>query len=223
MCKRALTWFGLVAALAFLAATTLTAQAQDARFNLVKPDKPAETAPPAPIGSTDAHIKVQVTTPPAACAPVAEVPLACACESSCECVPACCCWRPCWRLFGRWRGCGGAVECCQAPTPCAPAPNASSGESIGLPAATTNVEPPKPLPSTPAVDPAAVKITSNGVRQWTDSTGKYHAQARYVDFREGKVGLDKADGTFVRVAMERLSQADQEFVHNQNQSLALAR
>ena len=49
-------------------------------------------------------------------------------------------------------------------------------------------------------------------REWTDSTGSFHLQAEYLGFDDGKVRLQKADGTVIAVPLERLSQADREFV-----------
>ena len=49
-------------------------------------------------------------------------------------------------------------------------------------------------------------------REWTDSTGSFHLQAEYLGLEDGKVQLKKADGNVIAVPLERLSQADQEFV-----------
>ncbi len=49
-------------------------------------------------------------------------------------------------------------------------------------------------------------------RKWTDSTGKYTIEAEFVDFKHGKVQLEKTGGSIVSLPIERLSEADREFV-----------
>ena len=49
-------------------------------------------------------------------------------------------------------------------------------------------------------------------RQWADATGKFTVEADFVDFKDGKVQLKKADGSTITVPVERLSNADQKFV-----------
>jgi len=55
-------------------------------------------------------------------------------------------------------------------------------------------------------------------RKWTDSTGKYAVEAKFVDFKKGTVQLRKEDGTLIRIALEKLSEADQEFVQKSGAS-----
>ncbi len=50
------------------------------------------------------------------------------------------------------------------------------------------------------------------LRVWTDRTGLHQVQARYVDMEGGKVTLEKADGTLIRVPISSLSEADQRFI-----------
>ena len=57
-------------------------------------------------------------------------------------------------------------------------------------------------------------------RTWTDSTGTYKTEAELVDFQNGIVRLKKVDGTIVSLPIERLSQADQQFVRSQDANAA---
>jgi len=50
------------------------------------------------------------------------------------------------------------------------------------------------------------------VRTWTDSTGKHKVEAEFVELKDGKVQLRKADGAMVRVPVERLSEADRAYI-----------
>ncbi len=48
-------------------------------------------------------------------------------------------------------------------------------------------------------------------RTWTSQTGST-TQATFLDFSDGKVRLEKTDGTIVSIPIERLNDADQEYV-----------
>jgi S1-C subfamily serine protease len=50
------------------------------------------------------------------------------------------------------------------------------------------------------------------LRVWSDRTGRYQVEARYVELEEGKVKLEKADGTLILVSLATLSEADQRFI-----------
>jgi hypothetical protein len=52
-------------------------------------------------------------------------------------------------------------------------------------------------------------------RTWTDITGKFKTEAALVGLENGKVLLKKKDGRSVALDIQRLSQADQDFVHSQ--------
>lgn len=52
------------------------------------------------------------------------------------------------------------------------------------------------------------------VREWTDMTGKYTVQARLERIDVDQVVLRKTDGTVARVPINRLSQADREYVES---------
>jgi hypothetical protein len=49
-------------------------------------------------------------------------------------------------------------------------------------------------------------------RKWTDSTGKHHIEAEFVEFKDGKVRLRRPDSSFVVIPIESLSETDQQFV-----------
>ena len=65
------------------------------------------------------------------------------------------------------------------------------------------------------VAPAASAAADTGVspvRTWSDATGKFRVEARFVGLDAGKVILQKADGNRIAVPLERLSPADRQFV-----------
>jgi len=51
-----------------------------------------------------------------------------------------------------------------------------------------------------------------GPRTWTDNTGEFTIEATLLGFKDGQVSLKRSDGRVVTLPLERLSQADQEFV-----------
>ncbi len=58
---------------------------------------------------------------------------------------------------------------------------------------------------TPAAKPVA--------RKWTDRTGKYSIGAEWVEFTDGMVQLKKEDGSIVALPADKLSAADQAYLH----------
>ena len=50
------------------------------------------------------------------------------------------------------------------------------------------------------------------IRTWSDATGSYKIEASFIELKNEKVRLKKADGSTVSIALEKLSKADQEFV-----------
>jgi len=88
-------------------------------------------------------------------------------------------------------------------------------------------EAPKPPEKAPAPKPKEKEPdlfgqNQNGWRTWTDSSGQYQVEARFVSVQDSTVRLQKADGRYVRIAMDKLCSADQQFVGLQNQALAAA-
>lgn len=57
----------------------------------------------------------------------------------------------------------------------------------------------------------ATQVTA-ATRKWTDNTGKFSVEAELVEAKDGKVTLKRADGSTVMVALERLSEADREYI-----------
>lgn len=45
-------------------------------------------------------------------------------------------------------------------------------------------------------------------RTWTDNTGQHHVEAKFVEFKGGKVRLEKRDGKIVEMSPNRLSDDD---------------
>ena len=102
------------------------------------------------------------------------------------------------------------------------------------PLPTAPVNPPAPAPVPPAKpdqakppekpknekdDPFGTRNDIKGLRMWTDASGQYQIEARFVGFIDGSVRLQKANGNYVRIRYELLSSADQAFVIHQDGSL----
>ena len=60
--------------------------------------------------------------------------------------------------------------------------------------------------------PQARPAPAAAARTWSDSTGTFHIVATFLGMDSGFVRLKKTDGVETRVAVEKLSKADQEFV-----------
>jgi len=123
-----------------------------------------------------------------------------------------------------------------APKPEAPKPDTAKAEATKpeppkpetpkpeapKPAEAPKPEPPKPdTPKTekPKEDPFGANDTTQGLRLWTDASGKYRIEARFVSFQDGTVRLQRANGRYVRIAYELLCSVDQKFVIDQDESL----
>ena len=76
---------------------------------------------------------------------------------------------------------------------------------------------PKPPPKDDPFGNAGSDVKT--MRTWTDASGKYRIEARFVSFQDGTVRLQKANGRYVRIAYDLLCSGDQGFVLNQDQSL----
>ena len=61
---------------------------------------------------------------------------------------------------------------------------------------------------------------ADGMRLWTDNTGKHQVRARLVMVLDGKVRLEKETGRFTTVPFERLSMGDLAFVRRQAPAVA---
>ena len=56
---------------------------------------------------------------------------------------------------------------------------------------------------------------AKSLRTWTDASGKYQIEARFVEFQEGTVRLQRANGRYVRIASDLLCAEDRKFVSSQ--------
>lgn len=63
--------------------------------------------------------------------------------------------------------------------------------------------------------PGCAQAADEQMRTWTDSTGQHRVQAAFVEAKDGRVWLKKADGTTVNIPLDRLSGADQRWVARQ--------
>jgi hypothetical protein len=62
---------------------------------------------------------------------------------------------------------------------------------------------------------SADPFSKNDARQyrlWTDSTGEFQVEAKFVGFVDGKVRLQKSNGRYVRIEMNLLCQDDQRLI-----------
>ncbi len=62
------------------------------------------------------------------------------------------------------------------------------------------------------VAPAQEGVSDSAPRTWTSCAGGYTTKATLLKFKDGVVQLQRQDGSVVSVAIEKLSEADQEFV-----------
>ena len=62
--------------------------------------------------------------------------------------------------------------------------------------------------------PAQISSQRGEFRTWSDRSGKFHTEAVFIEVTEGKVSLKKRDGTTISVPLEKLSDADQEYVRS---------
>lgn len=62
------------------------------------------------------------------------------------------------------------------------------------------------------VSVAVSAFAADESRTWTDATGKYKIQGAFVELKDGKVTLKKADGKEMTIDLKKLSEADQKHV-----------
>ena len=60
-----------------------------------------------------------------------------------------------------------------------------------------------------------VSCDAKTLRTWTDASGKYQIEARFVEFKEGTVRMQRANGRYVHIAADLLCAEDRKFVSNQ--------
>jgi pyruvate/2-oxoglutarate dehydrogenase complex dihydrolipoamide acyltransferase (E2) component len=78
----------------------------------------------------------------------------------------------------------------------------------------------KPLVAFSAISGDPFLVETDQLQIWTDATGNYRVEARFISFDERTVRLQRANGQYLRVEYDRLSNADRQRV--QDLSLVLA-
>ncbi len=58
----------------------------------------------------------------------------------------------------------------------------------------------------------SIALAAEDLRTWTDKSGKFKVKARLTNVEDGRVVLEKADGTELEIPLVKLSQADQDYV-----------
>ncbi len=66
---------------------------------------------------------------------------------------------------------------------------------------------------------APAKSAAATLRTWRAAAGPFTVQAAFVELKSGKVTLKKADGSTIKVSLEKLSAADQEYAKQQAETL----
>lgn len=76
------------------------------------------------------------------------------------------------------------------------------------------IEPKEPVNGTPAVAEKTVPPfpLSHNYRTWTDTTGGFSVEAEFAGAGFGKVKLRKRDGSQISVRLDRLSEADRQWI-----------
>jgi hypothetical protein len=70
-------------------------------------------------------------------------------------------------------------------------------------------------PASPVTAAAPTAPVAAAPRTWTDASGKFTIEARFVSLAGGQVTLEKTGGVHVRMPLEKLSAADQKYVTDQ--------
>lgn len=52
-------------------------------------------------------------------------------------------------------------------------------------------------------------------KKWTDATGKFSVVGQLVEVKDGKARIEKDEGGFVNIPIDKLSKADQKFIEKQ--------
>src|SRR5436190_421517 len=63
---------------------------------------------------------------------------------------------------------------------------------------------------------AGIFISPALAREWTSSNGKFKIEAEFVAVKNGKVVLEKPDGTYASVPLDKLSAEDQAFIESES-------
>ena len=121
-------------------------------------------------------------------------------------------WPP-WRA--RWEPQEVATQQPQNALPGCCAPAGAMATPAVVPAPVTPVVEPAPMPQPNVIEPKPEKTS---LRIWTDSTGKYSLEAKFISFQNGIVRLQKTDGKYCRIEMQLLSSDDKVVVQLENQA-----
>ncbi len=70
---------------------------------------------------------------------------------------------------------------------------------------------PTPATSSVADGTTAPSNSTEGIRTWSDATGRFKIEAEYVSMEGDKVKLRRADGRSIEIAIDKLSPVDQAF------------
>lgn len=70
----------------------------------------------------------------------------------------------------------------------------------------------EPLPAILRTQPPSSSIVETEMRTWTDKTGKFTVVARFGGMVGTTVALRKADGTTIRIQLDQLCKADQDWI-----------
>lgn len=76
--------------------------------------------------------------------------------------------------------------------------------------ATAVSQPPSPPPAK-----TSARDAEDAFRTWTDNTGKFSVEAKFIKRTMGKVTLEKRDGSKIDLSIDRLSDDDQKYVKRQ--------
>ena len=117
-----------------------------------------------------------------------------------------------------------AVETPEEPaveTPEEPAVETPEEPAVETPEEPAVETPDEPAVETPEEDPFSLNDTG-GSRRWTDISGKYQVQAKFVSLKDDTVRLKKSNGRYCRIVLEKLSPADRAFLRGQIGSIAKA-
>jgi hypothetical protein len=73
--------------------------------------------------------------------------------------------------------------------------------------------------SSEAAEEKPAESAAATMRTWRAATGAFEVQATFVELKSGKVTLKKANGRTIKVPLEKLSKADQEYAKQQAKAL----
>ncbi len=102
------------------------------------------------------------------------------------------------------------------PAPANAAPKPAAPDELPLPKPAAKPADAKPPIPEKKDDPFGIRNDVKSLRQWTDASGKYRIEARFVSYQDGTVRLQKADGRYYRIKLDRLCAADKDFVLHQD-------